>query len=467
MFRPASKEPPSRLLFGSFVAVVASFVAATAFTHYAARQIDAASDAVAYDSAPSIEHLAAARLDVTELDYLLNAKLGFIADTTAPANRDIIAEVEALNSEVQKYLQLPLSPAEEPIWDEMKRSAVELRPAVDHVIALADSGTLGAARSSYRGELRPILARMHRAIMRGIELNAQAGRDMAMRIKEVRSRAARLGYTLDALCVLIAALAGLIVRRQMRTRAGLLAAQSLMAEARASELEAFAGRVAHDIVNPIAAAQTAVELARRHSSSEHRERDLERAHRSLRRAAAIVDGLLRFARAGAKPEPGAVSDVRKVVEDVTAGAGPEAEEAGAEIEVDVEPCSVACNQGVLTSVVSNLLLNALKYIGEGPLRRIWVRARSLGDKVRIEVEDSGPGLPRELVDQVFQPYVRGESPGKPGLGLGLATVKRIADGHGGSAGVQSAPGRGSLFWVELPSAPAEDLNRTERSVMLS
>jgi signal transduction histidine kinase len=108
-------------------------------------------------------------------------------------------------------------------------------------------------------------------------------------------------------------------------------------------------------------------------------------------------------------------------------------------------------------VVSNLAHNALKYIGDAETRRITLRSRSCfrenRDLVRVEVEDSGPGIPEELAGQLFRPFVRGTH-GAEGLGLGLATVKRLCESHGGRVGIRSAVGRGSTFWVELPRAEA-------------
>jgi len=101
--------------------------------------------------------------------------------------------------------------------------------------------------------------------------------------------------------------------------------------------------------------------------------------------------------------------------------------------------------------MANLLNNAIKYMGDdGHERRVTVRVRDLGQRARVEVADTGPGIPRELLPTLFEPYVRGATGGKPGIGLGLATVKRIAQTHGGRAGVESTPGKGSCFWFELP-----------------
>jgi len=103
-------------------------------------------------------------------------------------------------------------------------------------------------------------------------------------------------------------------------------------------------------------------------------------------------------------------------------------------------------------VLSNLLRNAIKHMGNSARRKVDVRFEPRHDRVRFEVEDTGPGLPPELVRHAFDPYVRGAGTSVPGLGLGLATVRRLVEGHNGRYGVTSAPGEGALFWFELPAA---------------
>jgi signal transduction histidine kinase len=134
---------------------------------------------------------------------------------------------------------------------------------------------------------------------------------------------------------------------------------------------------------------------------------------------------------------------------------PVAEQAGVELRVaEAAPCVAACGAGVLTSLVSNLVLNAIKYMGDRPVRRVEVRVLDGGSAVRVEVEDTGSGVAPALAERIFLPYVRGPASGVEGLGLGLATVQRLADGHGGNAGVRSSPGEGSVFWFELPKPGA-------------
>jgi signal transduction histidine kinase len=258
---------------------------------------------------------------------------------------------------------------------------------------------------------------------------------------------------LDAICLALTVVAALLAYRLGRR-------YTLLLEQRADELEAFAGRVAHDVVGPLSAASLALDLlARGKATPERAGRAIEAGRAGISRAKLIADGLLAFARAGARPEPGARADVAEVVAGAFKDVAAVTAERGIALVAEVEGAgAVACNPGVLASLVSNLVRNAVKYGISGPSPRIAVRAFNIQDRggarVRIEVADNGPGLPPELGTQVFEPYVRGQNSGQPGIGLGLATVKRIAVAHGGEASVRSMPGAGCTFSVELPAADA-------------
>src|SRR2546426_8379763 len=130
---------------------------------------------------------------------------------------------------------------------------------------------------------------------------------------------------------------------------------------------------------------------------------------------------------------------------------------------DLSDCMVACSPGVLLSVLGNLLRNGLKYLGDAEIRQVFLRARQRRGRVLFEVEDTGPGIPPELGTRIFEPYIRGADTGAPGIGLGLATVKRLVESHGGSLGVRAGARGGALFWFELDEAPpSDDVSQPER-----
>ena len=230
-------------------------------------------------------------------------------------------------------------------------------------------------------------------------------------------------------------------------------AEAEIAKVRAADLENFAGRVAHDVRSPLASVGLAVGVAQRHTVEPRVQTALERATRTLQRVATLVDGLLVFAKSGARPAEGAEADVRAIVADVVEATRGAAEEKGVLVEgEDLAPTTVACSPGVLTSMVTNLVDNAVKYMGDASVKRVSVRARRAGTMTRIEVLDTGPGVPAEMRVTIFDPYVRAPGSDAPGLGLGLATVRRLAEAHGGAAGVTDNEPAGSVFWFDLPDA---------------
>jgi signal transduction histidine kinase len=110
----------------------------------------------------------------------------------------------------------------------------------------------------------------------------------------------------------------------------------------------------------------------------------------------------------------------------------------------------------LKQVLLNLVSNACRYSAEGTT--VTLRSRSDGAKMRIDVVDEGPGIPTESLPLLFNRFARLRTPDTQkvrGTGLGLYISRRIVEAHGGRITVESEPGRGSTFSVEVPIAPPE------------
>jgi two-component system phosphate regulon sensor histidine kinase PhoR len=123
------------------------------------------------------------------------------------------------------------------------------------------------------------------------------------------------------------------------------------------------------------------------------------------------------------------------------------------VTVDVGEVAVVADPSALEHVLTNLLENAIKYTPEGST--VTVRAEGRGATVRTVVEDNGPGIEARHLPRLFERFYRvdaGRSRQVGGTGLGLAIVKHLVEAMGGAVGVESTPGRGSRFWVDLPRA---------------
>ena len=320
------------------------------------------------------------------------------------------------------------------------RAGEEARGVRDRLAA----GDPAAARALLDSSVRVDLGKAHAETWRLVERNAAEGLQSARHIETVRRSATLLSFVLDALCVAISGGLAIVAFRSVRQH-------TMIVEERSRELEQFAARVAHDLRGPLSPVLLALESLKADIASRgSRERMLDRAVRSVGRLTALVDDLLAFAMAGGRADLSArayaLEVVRATIEDVQPMA--DARSVSVQMDPGAADVTVACPSGVLTSLLSNLVRNAIKYMNRAEVRRVVIRIAVDGGRARFEVEDTGPGLAPEARDGIFEPYVRADRTGQPGLGLGLATVKRLAEAYGGAVGVRSSDA-GCTFWFEL------------------
>jgi two-component system phosphate regulon sensor histidine kinase PhoR len=241
-------------------------------------------------------------------------------------------------------------------------------------------------------------------------------------------------------------------------RAGAVAVFRDVTELRRSEAARrdFVANASHELKTPLTAIRGFAErLADVELPDTTAKQAVETILGNARRLGAIVEDLLELSRieSGGAPvrvEPVALGEVatrllRDLDPRLRAGSLAARVEAGAER-------AHADRRGV-EHVLANLLDNAIKYTPAGGSITVRVRAAT-PVRVRIEVEDTGSGIPRKDLPRIFERFYRVE-PGRSrllgGTGLGLAIAKHWVQAMGGSIGVESQLGHGSCFWVELPS----------------
>lgn len=446
-----------RALFLAFIAVVALFIASTVVSQISARAIDQDASAIGANAAPSIQHVAGARSELRHLDeeldnYLDDLEQGASPDLLEQDAESTQASWRKVKSEYAEYFKLPIFANESAYSSEIERGLPPLEGALQRTFAEVDDGNIAAARNT---ELKLVRPRINFLLSRSLELidfSSAHARALAIGVERTRERSALIAFGLDAVSGVLAVILAILAVQEVRRNTEVLEERNRLMAARAEELEQFSGRVAHDVLSPLMAVSLSLEMAQRTAPDDEKLAGiLSRGRSGLKRVRGIVDALLEFARAGAQPEPDARADLDEVLRELVTELQPVAEASNIQLRAEGDThVLIACTPGILGSVLSNLIRNAIKYMGEAEVRRITVRSRAEEARVRLEVEDTGPGLPPGFERSAFEPYVRARGSTQPGIGLGLATVKRIAQAHGGTVGVHSQPGQGALFWVELP-----------------
>ena len=124
-----------------------------------------------------------------------------------------------------------------------------------------------------------------------------------------------------------------------------------------------------------------------------------------------------------------------------------------DVQDDGRPMFVRADPAALEQVLANLLDNAVKYSQDD--KAIVVRVHTAGAVAVVEVIDRGVGIAAADRAHIFERFYRTPGTHRPGFGLGLPIVKELVRAHGGRVGVDSTPGRGSTFRIELPLAAAD------------
>ena len=219
----------------------------------------------------------------------------------------------------------------------------------------------------------------------------------------------------------------------------------------------FAADASHELRTPLTSIQGYAELWQRGGLRSEPElaEAMRRTEAEARRMARLVDDLLLLARLD-QHRPLECSPVRldHLAEDAVADA--RAVEPERPLTVSASPTVVSGDEMQLRQLIGNLVTNARIHTPAGTPVEVAVSVRNgVG---QLEVIDHGPGMPAEISDNVFQRFFRADgsrSRGRAGgSGLGLSIVSAIAEAHGGSAEVVTAPGAGCRFIVRLPSAHA-------------
>lgn len=226
-------------------------------------------------------------------------------------------------------------------------------------------------------------------------------------------------------------------------------------------LHRFTADASHELKTPLMVLRAGVERALVHPGTPPEIlQSLDETLAQINQMTEMVESLLTLARADEGRAPLAVEecDLRELVVDVAETTGMLGEGAGiTEVHtVPDRPLRLAVDRGRIREMLLNMVTNAIKYTPQGGT--VSLNLEQDDESVTLSVRDSGIGIAPGDLPHIFERFwradpARSRTGDRPGVGLGLAITKWIAEAHGGSITVQSRPGRGSVFTVRLPKSP--------------
>jgi signal transduction histidine kinase len=223
-------------------------------------------------------------------------------------------------------------------------------------------------------------------------------------------------------------------------------------------LKRFVADASHELRTPITALVTFNELLQGSAAGDvaAREEFLRESQLQLARLQWITSNLLDLSRldAGIAALTPDRHSCAAMVEAAVTGSRAQAREKGVSIVVDgPQPdFTVTCDRNWVEIALANLVANGVKFVQQGGT--VTIGASMADGRARFVVRDNGPGIPADELPRIFERFYRGRNAGLEGAGLGLAIVQSVAKAHGGTIDVQSAPGAGAVFTVEIPGAAA-------------
>lgn len=219
-----------------------------------------------------------------------------------------------------------------------------------------------------------------------------------------------------------------------------------------SELEAFAYAVSHDLRAPLRSidgfSQALLEDNASQLNTQGKD-DLNRIRTNTHKMSDLIDAILRLSRQTRKDLQCEPVDLTSISKSITTRLRSEHPERSINIHID-EGLRAVGDRELLTTAMDNLLRNAWKYTGHQPHPCIDVGSMHQNNETIYYVKDNGAGFDMKDADKLFMPFQRLHSEKEfPGIGIGLSTVKRIVQKHGGRIWAEASPGHGATFKFTL------------------
>jgi len=441
------RVPSWRFLVVCFVLIAGLFVTMRMVTSSRGYQLHRTADQTMRDALTSAELIGRMGRDLSAQRQVIDTHIA-AQDRAAMADAD--ARLAALDKDFaeasSEYAPLADQPEEVRVWRSLVTDVSATRPYITAVLDLSHVDRNVEARQ-HLPPLDDRFALLADEVERLATLNRVGVTRSLADLDRMQNEVNLLIGGLALAGILLVAIVGVAAVSLVHRRERQLTRYSGRLEEQNRELDAFAGRVAHDLRSPLTAMRLA--LWRLISELPPGTVDTTFVDRSIGRMDALIHDLLSLSRVEAQAREGSCdpSTVATAVRDELA---PRLQAAEGTISVQVEPARVRCGEGLLTEALANLADNAIKYHRPEEPPRIIITGRGAGESYELRVADNGIGMSQDERSQVFSPFYRARRDrAVRGTGLGLSIVKRIAEANGGDVAVESTLGEGTTFVIRL------------------
>ena len=421
----------------------------------AARRADIARDATARiqtDALAGIQLVDRMRADVEARDLLVELHIVETVPSKMAQLERRIATLEAdFTAAARAYVPLATTPGEtvalRRFTDDVAIAGARMAP----VLALSRQGKNDQARRTMM-TLAPELETITKDANALVAINEQDASRSVAQVGRILDEARSVRLMSDLMILLVTLAMGLgLTRAVVRAQRALLAEQGKL-ERRCYELDAFSGRVAHDLRGPLATLTLSASVLEERSPQAAP--TTARMRRAVAAMAQMIEDLLELSRVAAMPR--GATPTEPVAAALERELGALVRETGGALRVDLEPAQVCCAEGLLRQALWNLGHNAVKYRARDVAPAIEIVGRARRQVYEVRVSDNGVGMTADDASHVFEPFFRAAATrDAPGTGLGLAIVRRIAEVSGGAVWVErTQPGCGTTFVFTVPVARA-------------
>jgi signal transduction histidine kinase len=440
----------------AFALVATVVLVVTAFAMAQIRGLEDSARDVVENMLTSVRLVGELESEVKTKQILVNEHILASGATDRARLETQIASIEAqIAATAHAYEPWVSLPGERAAWTQAQKDLKHLDDPIARVVALSRENLDTEARWEME-QTAGLFARVSQDFDRLIFINDTGATQSLAAVSAIRRR---LMITLLAAGLLaIAGIAGVgaWAERRVAHREEAAARGARMLEDRNRELDAFAGRVAHDIRNPLMVIHLASDQLSTIVPPDARPADLLK--RGVRRMETLVEDLLTLSRVEGQVRGSC--DPARVAAQIQEDFAARFEGAKGQLRVAVTPAAVSCSEGLLQQVLANLTDNAMKYQRPDATPEVEISGGAVDDRYDLRVSDNGLGMSKDDAGRVFEPFYRSpRTEALPGTGLGLSIVNRVVQASGGSLSVETELGRGSTFIVRLPRVDAPQPQR--------